>query len=98
MHGNISVSQAVAIEGEQSLWVTWHYHMVHCTFMWRLMQRSYERGWIDANLRSYNHTMHCQKMMLKQGVEDSDVGTRAKIIYPTCVQIESGTRRSVWTQ
>ena len=85
--GNVTVTQDVAMQGEQSLWVSWHYHMVHCTFMWRQMHRAYERGWIDAHLRAYNHTLHCQKRLLMKGINDEQVFTKATVIYPVCEKV-----------
>jgi hypothetical protein len=35
MHGNVTVPTEIALLGERDLWVTWEYHMVHCTFVWR---------------------------------------------------------------
>jgi hypothetical protein len=64
--------------------------------MWRQMHRAYERGWIDAHLHAYNHTLHCQKVLLKQGQEDTDVGTQARVIYPVCDRVGRDTRRSFW--
>jgi hypothetical protein len=95
-HGNITVPQEEALRGEQSLWVSWHYHMVHCTFMWRQMHRAYENGWIDAHLHAYNHTLHCQKMLLMEGIDDEDVFTKATVIYPACERVGSSTRNSWW--
>jgi hypothetical protein len=81
-HGNVTVPFSHALKGEQNLWVDWNYHITHCLFMWRQMPRAYERGWIDAHLRSYNHTLHCQKKILEEGVEPDAVNTTVNVIYP----------------
>jgi len=91
MYGNVTVPQNIVLVGEQSLWVTWRYHIVHCTFMWRQMQRAYERGWIDTHLHAYNHTLHCQSTLLERGIEDTEVITYAKVIYPACERVRKGT-------
>jgi hypothetical protein len=95
-HGNVTISEVAALAGERSLWVTWNYHIVHCTFMWRQMHRAYKRGWIDAHLRSYNHTLHCQEMLLKKGVEGTDVGTTAGLIYPVCDSVRKVRQVNTW--
>jgi hypothetical protein len=85
--GNVTVTQEVVLQGEQSLWVTWHYHLVHCTFMWRQMHRAYERGWIDGHLHAYNHTLHCQKVLLRTDVRHDEVFTMGNVIYPVCEKV-----------
>ena len=89
-HGNITRPQEEVLRGEQSLWVSWQYHEVHCTFMWRQMHRAYEKGWIDAHLRAYNHTLHCQKILLTKGISPEEVFTRAEVIYPLCERVGNG--------
>jgi hypothetical protein len=95
-HGNATIPSQIALQGERNLWVSWHFHMVHCTFMWRQMHRAFERGWIDAHLRAYNHTLHCQKMLLKEGIEDDDFNTNATVIYPVCERISRTSGRNWW--
>jgi len=83
----IPVSQEIAIQGNRTpLFVKWDYHIVHCTFMWRQMHRAYERGWIDSHLGNYNHTMHCQKMMLMDSSAAEHAITVARVIYPQCTE------------
>lgn len=94
--GNMTVEQEVVLMGEQSLWVTWHYHLVHCTFMWRQMHRAYERGWIDAHLHAYNHTLHCQMVLLRTGVGHDEVFTKGNVIYPVCEQVGRSGGTSLW--
>ena len=63
------------------------------------MHRAYERGWIDAHLHAYNHTLHCQHMLLMQGIDDEDVATRATVIYPVCEKVRGvgeGEGASLW--
>jgi len=77
-HGNVTMPQQDVLRGEQSLWVSWRYHDVHCTFMWRQMHRA------------YNHTLHCQKMLLTEGISPEAVFTRAAVIYPPCERVGNG--------
>ncbi|KAK4501091.1 hypothetical protein PRZ48_006897 [Zasmidium cellare] len=81
------VDQFVAMQGETQLYVPWEYHIVHCTFMWRQMHRAYERGWIDAHLGNYNHTLHCQQMILMNPEEAKTKTTGARLIYPECIKV-----------
>ena len=83
----IPVSQEIARQGDRTpLFVKWDYHIVHCTFMWRQMHRAYERGWIDNHLGNYNHTLHCQKMMLMDPAASEHAITVARVIYPQCTK------------
>lgn len=94
---NISVPLVAVITGELDAFVTWRYHIVHCTFMWRQMHRALARGWIDAHLNSYNHTLHCQNTLLERGIPDNEVAVQARVIYPLCEKVNSVESRSkIW--
>lgn len=105
-NGTTTVPQEVARLGERTLWMKWHYHIVHCTFVWRQLHRAYEAGWIDSDLRSYKHTTHCQRMLLMDGIEVDDgrffsisndtVITSANIIYPVCEKVGKLSSGSSW--
>lgn len=83
------ISQQIAIRGDRTpLFVKVDYHMVHCTFMWRQMHRAYENGWIDAHLANYNHTLHCQMMLLMDPVEAAKKAVMARVIYPECLKVK----------
>lgn len=97
LHGNQTIPLETALQGEQSLFVTWHYHMVHCTFMWRQMHRAFENGWIDIHLRAYNHTLHCQKMLLETRFTDDIVNTNATVIYPACERVRKPSGSTRWS-
>lgn len=88
-HGNASTitSMEEAFRGERDLWVTWAFHMLHCTFVWREAQFGYERGWIDAHVRSYPHTLHCQTMLMQRGIADDDNMILANVQYPECQKV-----------
>ena len=91
--GNVTVPKEVALRGERDLWVSWKYHIVHCTFTWRQMHRAYERGWIDTHLRAYNHTLHCQDMILLEDKPEVAV-TVAMLRYPTCERVSDKSQVS----
>lgn len=94
-HGNVTVPLEDALKGDQDLWVTWEYHMVHCTFVWRQAQIGYERGWIDSHVRSYPHTLHCQHMLNVDTIAPDDNIVLLNVQYPICERV--GTSKS-WEQ
>lgn len=84
------VPHDVAVLGERDTWVSWDYHIVHCTFMWLQMHRAFERGWIGHHLHVYDHTVHCQKTLLKNGEPGHEVfRTPARVLYPRCERVGS---------
>ncbi|MCJ1305602.1 hypothetical protein MMC08_008417 [Hypocenomyce scalaris] len=83
--GTEEVSLAVAAQGERDLFVSWEYHIVHCTFMWMQMHRAYTvRRYIDSHLDSWKHTLHCQLVMLERGIGMDVVSVAGKVMYPEC--------------
>ncbi|KAH6847687.1 hypothetical protein B0I37DRAFT_415410 [Chaetomium sp. MPI-CAGE-AT-0009] len=83
-----TVSLAIALQGEQTLYVDWDYHVAHCTYMWRQLHRAYAvRGWVDAHLDSYTHTLHCQRVLLDRGVDGGVVNVVAALKYPECREV-----------
>jgi hypothetical protein len=89
-HG-ITVPLETVLKGDVGLWVTWKYHVTHCSYMYRQMHRAYENGWIDSHIRSNHHTIHCHNMLLRVGipdyVTDEMVFTTAALLYPTCDKV-----------
>jgi hypothetical protein len=82
------VSLAIALEGQRTLYVDWAYHVTHCTFMWRQMHRAYAvRGYVDSHLDSYEHTLHCQGVLLARDVGLGVVNVVAEVKYPGCRKI-----------
>ena len=91
---NETIAQDVAMRGEQDTWVSWHYHVVHCTFMWIQMHRAFEKGWIGHHLHVYEHTLHCQHTLLMDGNghdghEGYEERTPAVVLYPRCERVGS---------
>lgn len=76
-----------AILGQQDTFVNWDYHMVHCTFMWRLQHSSMESGWIGRHLVNFKHTLHCQHALLMDANKNRDVRTPAIVMYPHCLEV-----------
>ncbi|KAK3293016.1 uncharacterized protein B0H64DRAFT_204550 [Chaetomium fimeti] len=83
-----TVDLAVALRGERTLYVDWEYHVAHCTFMWRQMHRAYAvRGFVDAHLDGYGHTLHCQGVLLERGMPGGVVNVVAAVKYPECREV-----------
>ena len=69
------------------LWAPQEYHMWHCTYMWKKMHRAILRGRpMDSDIANYNHTVHCEKMLLDAG-ELTDVNTRVDAEFVSCSYI-----------
>ncbi|OJJ43566.1 hypothetical protein ASPZODRAFT_50745, partial [Penicilliopsis zonata CBS 506.65] len=52
------------------LFVSWEYHLLHCTYAWRKMHRALLHGWpIDDYIAQYTHTAHCESMLLAQQID-----------------------------
>jgi len=90
---NATVSKEKVMGGEIDAWVSWRFHKVHCTFALRQMHRAYERGWIDSHLRSFNHTLHCQMVLLKDDIGPDEVITLGRVIYPDCEPVGSSSSK-----
>lgn len=87
--GQLPVDEEVVLQGNRTFFVTTEYHFVHCTYMWRQLHRAYSvLGFIDEHLNNWNHTLHCQEMLLNStSLEMEDVSTVGRIIYPTCIAL-----------
>ncbi|KAG9243661.1 hypothetical protein BJ878DRAFT_509788 [Calycina marina] len=81
----ISFEEAMAWETDA--WADWGMHLVHCTFMWRLQHLSMEKGWTGIHVVNYNHTKHCQQVLLMDPVENRDIRTSAAVVYPRCIKV-----------
>ncbi len=63
------------------LFVSWEYHITHCTYMWKKMHRAILKGKpLDSYMGNLLHTMHCEKMLLDRtkGLEDRNTGILLK--------------------
>ncbi len=87
-NNTVPASHQLAMTGEYSLFVEWDYHLWHCTFMWRKMHRALSRSGqmaIDSYMGSYNHTLHCEEMLLRyREIELNSVNTVIRVKYPDC--------------
>lgn len=82
------VARADVLRGEADLFVSARYHRRHCTFMWKKLHRAVARGGpVDGYIANYNHTLHCERMLLMEGDDDAGAGalnTRIFRKFPSC--------------
>jgi len=82
--------ELVAAGDFAELYVSWGYHLRHCTTMWKKLHRALLRleegvGAVDSYVGSYQHTLHCEKMFLGyQGDSFEDINTVIRAKYPDC--------------
>jgi hypothetical protein len=71
MTEDAKVEKEEVLKGEHDyLWVSWEYHKLHCTYMWRKMHRAVLRGgFVDQYIGNYEHTEHCEEILMGEGVE-----------------------------
>lgn len=68
-----------------NLYVTWEYHLAHCTFMWKKMHRAIsQQRPLDSYIGNFNHTVHCERMLLNHMNLLEDKNTIIRIKYPYC--------------
>lgn len=72
-----------------NLYVNWEYHITHCTALWKKMHRAvlgrYGRRAIDGYIASYEHTKHCEMMLMSNRDLDLDlINTIIRVKYPDC--------------
>jgi hypothetical protein len=85
--GTTPRSEAEAMSGESTTFTTVDFHRVHCTYMWRQLHRAYAvLGYIDEHLANWNHTLHCQQVLLleQEKSDREEVRTVGQVIYPRC--------------
>lgn len=77
------VSEADMLSGEfDGLYGSNDYHRTHCTFAWKKFHRAVLSGGpIDTYLSDYEHTKHCEMMLMMLSDEDR---TRTRVKYAMC--------------
>jgi hypothetical protein len=89
--GMRKVPASVAVLGETDLYVSWDFHVKHCTYLWRQMHRAFAlRGFIDSHLDNWGHTMHCQVVLLDRVIKSDVVNVKAAVRYPECRPVVVG--------
>jgi hypothetical protein len=67
------------------LFVTWEYHLFHCTYMWKKMHRAIRAGRpLDSYIANINHTNHCEMMLLDHTMDLDARSTIIAVKYPFC--------------
>ncbi|KAI5927175.1 hypothetical protein F4810DRAFT_433124 [Camillea tinctor] len=86
LEGTQPVSREEVLRGEaDALFVSFEYHRAHCTSMWKKLHRAIgNNGYIDSYIGNYNHTVHCEKMLLTTSEQKATLDTRIFRKFPTC--------------
>jgi hypothetical protein len=75
----------VAVGNITNGWVTWEYHLTHCLYTWKKLVRHLERGGaMDWYVMSFDHTRHCSKLLLQEGVDRQEYNSEFFVQYPAC--------------
>jgi hypothetical protein len=70
------------------LYVSWEYHRYHCTYAWRKLHRAVLRdGFVDSYIGSYDHTGHCEAMLVKYDDGNDHVNTLIRTKFVSCGRI-----------
>jgi hypothetical protein len=65
------------------IYVSSQWHLTHCTYLWKKLHRAArDNRPMDDNLDSYEHTVHCSKMLLHQHSAGSDGGIHSVSVVP----------------
>jgi hypothetical protein len=61
------VSWAVARSGEfEALWPVKDFHIMHCLYLWRRLHSAVvEHRYLDDDVYSYGHTVHCTRLIMQ---------------------------------
>lgn len=86
--GTRQMSEETAMAGQTTAFVMEDFHF---TYMWRQLHRAYTvLGYVDSHLDNWNHTLRCQKVLLRsQSVDKQRISTADRVIYPRCKKIVS---------
>ncbi|PVH88365.1 hypothetical protein DL98DRAFT_366642, partial [Cadophora sp. DSE1049] len=67
------------------LYVTWEYHVCHCTYMWRKMHRAILKGvLLDGYLGSTPHTERCEMVLVDRQNPLNDTSTIVFTKFAEC--------------
>ncbi|KAI9773228.1 MAG: hypothetical protein M1839_002190 [Geoglossum umbratile] len=85
-NGTQLVSEQQIRNGEVEVgWVTWEYHLTHCLYTWKKLNRAIARGApIDGYIANINHTNHCSKLLLGRGTKKGTWNSEFFVQYPAC--------------
>lgn len=82
----------VALGEHHHLFVTWEWHLRHCTYIWkRYMRATLPDGpmhSVDNVTVSDAHTLHCERLILRKDPPDlQKVNTRVRLKYLKCTRL-----------
>ena len=82
----VPIERQDVLEGKHKyLYVSWKYHLTHCTFMWKKLHRALlRRGAIDNYIGDLGHTEHCSRMLLTDGMNRTSTNTIIRRKFTTC--------------
>ncbi|PYI06680.1 hypothetical protein BO78DRAFT_272572, partial [Aspergillus sclerotiicarbonarius CBS 121057] len=85
--GQSTVPKERVLAGEyDQLWVTWEYHRVHCTYMWKKLHRAIltDDVHVDGYIANMHHTHHCSMVLLEGDVPRMEPSTAIQAKIPSC--------------
>ncbi|KAJ5569721.1 uncharacterized protein N7459_009151 [Penicillium hispanicum] len=83
--GSPAPRDAVLTGEYDELFVSWEYHLLHCTYAWRKMHRALLHGRpVDGYIAQYTHTAHCEEMLLAQRIERNSTNTIIRTKFVSC--------------
>lgn len=72
---------------ETEVWTEHSYHVAHCLYSLKLVHRAGMSGqWMLKEVGSWNHTLHCDDLLMKTGTEGALVNTWVRTLYQPCVK------------
>jgi hypothetical protein len=88
-HGQQQADEAAVRKGTHSeLYVSWEYHLMHCTYMWRKLHRAVlqDLDSLDGYIGNLAHTEHCGEMLLGgfKTAPSQETNTMIYTKFPAC--------------
>jgi hypothetical protein len=67
-------------------WVQFEYHITHCLYTWKKLNKQVERGGapIDGYISNHTHTHHCSRMLSLRSIPAERWNTPFVVLYPKC--------------
>jgi len=78
-----------SITRPHSIWTSRRWHVVHCLYMFKKLNRALVKGWqVDGEVISEPHTEHCmgafQEALFGPPLDQEEINIFLEIIYPSC--------------
>jgi hypothetical protein len=101
-HGQQKADEVDVRNGiHKEVYVSWEYHLMHCTYMWRKMHRALlqDLDSLDGYIGNLGHTEHCGEMLLGgfETAPSQETNTMIYAKFPACGKggLQSGWYRIV---